>query len=130
MNGNDFLVDTNIIIEVLKKNKDFIDKLDQIVTFYVSSIVCGELLTGVYRAENKEKQLQGISLFLESCEVLQLDFATANSYAQIAATLQKKGKPIPTNDIWIAATAKQFDLTVITKDKHFAEVEELKVVFW
>ncbi|MEM9261332.1 MAG: PIN domain-containing protein, partial [Bacteroidota bacterium] len=55
---------------------------------------------------------------------------TAKIYAEIKYKLRKKGRPIPENDIWIAATAMQFDLTLITKDKHFKEIEGLKLELW
>jgi len=46
------------------------------------------------------------------------------------ANLFKKGKPIPTNDVWIAAIAKHHKLTIITKDKHFKEIEGITVKYW
>jgi len=48
----------------------------------------------------------------------------------LKASLRRKGKPIPENDIWIAAIAYQHDLTLITRDKHFSEIDELKIIAW
>lgn len=46
------------------------------------------------------------------------------------AALYKKGKPLPINDVWIAASAIQHDLTLVTRDKHFNEISNLKVKSW
>ena len=59
-----------------------------------------------------------------------MDSVTAKIYGELYAALLNKGKPIPINDVWIAASAKQHGLTLITKDKHFAEIEGLDVEFW
>ena len=55
--------------------------------------------------------------------VITIDQDTAKHYGEIIASLYKKGKPIPTNDVWIAAIARQYEFTLITRDKHFNEIE-------
>ncbi len=62
--------------------------------------------------------------------MLLIDEETAVVYGSIKASLRKKGKPIPENDIWIASIAKRYHLTVITKDKHFKEIEGLGLKTW
>ena len=49
-------------------------------------------------------------------------------YGEIKNSLKEKGKPIPENDIWIAAIAKEHNLVLITKDKHFKLVDDIKIV--
>jgi tRNA(fMet)-specific endonuclease VapC len=44
--------------------------------------------------------------------------------------LRKKGKPIPENDIWIAAIARRYQLTIVTRDKHFKEIESISLKNW
>lgn len=66
---------------------------------------------------------------MQLCIVLEVDADTAKYFGEIVAELYKKGKPIPTNDVWIAASAKQHNLTLITKDKHFEEVRELSLQY-
>lgn len=61
--------------------------------------------------------------------VLNADNATAEQYAVIKTMLFQKGKPIPENDIWIAATSLQHNIRLLTKDKHFEEVKEINVLF-
>ena len=59
--------------------------------------------------------------------MLDVTFDTASLYGTIKANLRKKGKPIPENDIWIAAIAMQHDLTLLTRDRHFEAVDGLRL---
>jgi len=61
---------------------------------------------------------------------LELNLITAAYYGKIKNNLRLKGKPIPENDIWIAAAALQNNLTVITRDKHFLEIDLIKSEIW
>ena len=62
--------------------------------------------------------------------VLVCDPGTAWEYARIKIDLRSKGRPIPENDIWIAATARQHGLTLVTRDQHFSAVDGLKCDAW
>src|SRR5690606_27853193 len=97
--------DTNIVIEIFEGNKSYADRINKFTGFYTSSIVVGELYVGINRVKNKSKHLKKLKDFLQLCTVLHADETTAAHYGSILASLYKKGKPIPTNDIWIAATA-------------------------
>jgi tRNA(fMet)-specific endonuclease VapC len=61
---------------------------------------------------------------------LQIDEATTVAYGNIKTSLRKKGKPVPENDIWIAAIAQRFNLTVVSRDKHFKEIEDIVLKSW
>ncbi len=90
----------------------------------------GELYTGVNRVANKAKHLKNLNDFLKLCILLDADSITAKHYGEIIAALYKKGKPLPINDVWIAAIALQHDLTVVSRDKHFNEIDGLKIKTW
>jgi len=62
--------------------------------------------------------------------ILGCDAETARRYGEIKFGLQQKGRPISENDIWIAAIAVQHELTLASRDGHFAEVEGLQVEVW
>ena len=130
MTGNNLLLDTNIIIEVFDGNKAIADKIDKLSTFYISSVVLGELYIGINRVVNKEKHLKKLQNFLQLCFVLNVDSTTAIYYGEIIAKLYQNGKPIPTNDVWIAATSQQYELKLITRDKHFKEIANLEIENW
>jgi tRNA(fMet)-specific endonuclease VapC len=63
------------------------------------------------------------------CPVLPLDVATVSRYGVLKAALQKKGRPIPENDLWIAASAVQH-LILATRDRHFEQVDSLQMETW
>ncbi len=126
MIGNNFLVDTNIVIEVFKGNQEIADYLYKLPDIYISSIALGELYTGINRVSNREKHLKRLNDFLKLTTILNVDGETAAIYGELIADLYKLGKPIPTNDVWIAAIAIQYNLTLLTSDRHFEEINHLK----
>lgn len=130
MIGINLLIDTNIIIDVFDGNLEIADKIDQNSPFYISTIILGELYIGINRVTNKTKHLKKLDLFLNLCEILSIDAETSRYYGEITASLYRKGKPIPSNDIWIAATAKQHNLQLVTRDKHFNQIETLNIECW
>lgn len=129
MTGNNFLVDTNIVIEVFKGNKEIADYLYKLPEIFISSIVLGELYIGINRVANRAKHLKRLNDFLKLTTTLNVDGETAAIYGAIIADLYKLGKPIPTNDVWIAAIAIQYNLTLLTADRHFEEINDLKSIY-
>lgn len=106
-------------------------KINDLNGFSISSTILGELFVGVYRVANKTKHLKKLNAFLEVCgDILLVDKITSELFGEISASLYRKGKPIASNDIWIAATAKQHKLTLITRDKHFNEIDGLNIENW
>lgn len=59
-----------------------------------------------------------------------IDEQATVEYGNIKAVLRKKGKPIPEDDIWIAAIAQRHKLILVTRDKHFKEIESLRLNSW
>ncbi len=127
MTGNKLLLDTNIVIELFKGDKQILAVLEEQESVYIPTAVLGELYLGAYRSANIQKKIHEIKNFLLKCIVLDTGYTTAENYAVIKTALLNKGKPIPENDIWIAATAMQYQLPLYTHDKHFAEVEGIRL---
>ena len=94
------------------------------------SIVVGELLFGARKSERVLGNLARIDEFVSNLVVLGCDIETARRYGEIKSALRAKGNPIPENDVWIAAIALQHDLTLVTRDVHFDDIESLNVVRW
>ncbi len=122
------MLDTSIIIHAFKNNTSIAERLDSIREIYVPTFVEGELCYGTYKSSNPEKHIAQIRFFLLNCKILSPDSTTANIYGEIKAALVKKGKPIPENDIWIAAIALQFNLALFTTDNHFSEIENIELL--
>ena len=81
-----------------------------------------------WKVGDRELEEKKIKEFQQKSQFLSIDYATTKHYAKIAMALRLKGKPIPTNDMWIAAIAIQYQLPLLAKDKHFDLVDDLKVL--
>ena len=93
----------------------------------VPSIVIGELVTSFRLGNRREENLAELKDFLSYpvvCE-LPVDHDVAEVYAELVATLRQAGTPIPTNDIWIAATSICAGSTLVTYDGHFSLIQRL-----
>jgi tRNA(fMet)-specific endonuclease VapC len=130
MTGNSILLDTNIISALLAGDAVIANNIDLAVKVFIPVTVIGELYYGAQYSVQVQKNINNIDKLINSYEVLKTDNNTAKTYGTIKASLRRKGKPIPENDIWIAAIAKQYDLTLITRDKHFSEIDELNIIAW
>jgi tRNA(fMet)-specific endonuclease VapC len=130
MTGNSILLDTNIVIQLFKGNPSVTTSFETYSSINIPFAVLGELYLGAYRSSNPKKHIHQVNDFLSDCNILIADDETANNYALIKTELLNKGKPIPENDIWIAAVAKQYNLTLITRDKHFKEIAAIKIENW
>jgi tRNA(fMet)-specific endonuclease VapC len=93
-------------------------------------IVLGELLAGFAGGRHPERNRDELAEFMATPRVhlLKPDEKTAHHYAEVVVTLGKAGTPIPTNDVWIAAMARQARLPLLTFDAHFARVPGLELV--
>lgn len=130
MSGNHkVLLDTNILIDIFGGNRNMTEKVNIYQKIYTSSIVLGELYTGINRVSNKSKQIKKLNEFLEWCTILEINQETAKYFGQLVAQLYKKGTPIPTNDVWIAASAMKYDLILMSGDKHFKQIESLNLEY-
>jgi len=92
--------------------------------------VLGELYFGAYKSAHPEHNVRRIEEFAATSAVLACDAVTAAHYGRIKRALREKGRPLPDNDIWIAALAQQHGVTVISRDQHFKEIENLPVEAW
>jgi len=127
MTGNKLILDTNIVIELFRGNKKVLSVLGNYDVIYLPITVLGELYLGAYRSLNIQKKLDEIKNFVKFCSILDSDNNTADNYGAIKARLLNIGKPLPENDIWIAAISIQLDLPLYTLDNHFNEIEGIRL---
>jgi len=123
------LLDTNIIIAFFSGDEAVIHQLAR-REILVSSTVLGELCYGARKSGQPAANLAKIDEFAGSVEVLNCDALTARHYGRIKDHLRLKGRPIPDNDVWIAAVAQQQELPLAARDEHFNEVNELALENW
>ncbi len=93
-------------------------------------IVLGEYRFGLRASRYRAAIEAGLDSFLLDCTVLDVDQETADYYADVRSELKSAGTPIPENDVWIAALARQHNLPILTRDAHFDQVKGLKRFSW
>src|SRR6266496_543689 len=127
--AGDVLLDTNIVIAFFANDGPVLSHIAQ-VNFLIPSIVLGELYAGARKSARPAENLARIDAMIPRSIVLSCDHTTAQLYGSIKQVLRAKGRPIPENDIWIAAVAQQYGLTLASRDAHFDEVQALSHVAW
>lgn len=128
--GNRFLLDSNAIIALQRANENLQKILLEAHEVFVPSIAIGELYYGAYKSQRAEENRARLGVFIAQRAVLNVDVDTAHMYGKIKHILKAKGRPIPENDIWIAALAIQHHLILLTDDNHFDEVAGLDRQSW
>ena len=129
MNGK-YILDTNVIIGLFNGNIKIREKISNADEVFIPSIAIGELIYGAMCSKNRKKNIEKIQAFILSNTILSCDSLTSFEYAKIKYQLRQKGKPIPENDIWIAAISRQYNITLATQDDHFDEIEMLLKEKW
>lgn len=124
------LLDTNSC-SVLFRGEDekLKEEIREAETIFISTIVMGEILTGfrIGSKEGKNRKILKDFLADPGTEVLDVTRETAEIYSQIKFSLRRIGKPIPTNDIWIAAQAIETGSVLISYDSHFSAIGGLRL---
>lgn len=125
-----YLLDTNIIIALFACEASIVSNLAQADEVFIPSIALGELHYGARKSGRSQKNLERIGEFVVNNTIVECDANTARQYGDVKNKLRIKGRPLPENDVWIAALALQYDLILVTRDAHFQEVESLQTVAW
>lgn len=118
------LVDTNIYVAFKRGNNSVAKAFKNVDFIGIDITVLAELYAGFAGGNRNSRNREELESFLRSPRVIicNHDTSTAEFYANIIFSLRRKGRPIPTNDVWIAATAMKMGLALYTFDTHFAEI--------
>ncbi|MDP8287961.1 MAG: type II toxin-antitoxin system VapC family toxin [Candidatus Electryonea clarkiae] len=124
------MIDTNIYSYALKGDDGVVEVLKKSEQIGISVISIGELLSGFKGGGREQKNREELGIFIDSPRVVvhSVDEDTSEFYAEILNNLREIGRPVPTNDIWIAAVAFQNGLKLFTKDIHFKAIAGLSLV--
>lgn len=129
-----YLLDTNHAAYIMHSGERLKHLLTQHIKadshFFISVTILSELYFAAYASRRREHNLQNILRLLNNIPVLMFDLAVAEECGRIKAELKAKGRPIPGTDAQIAAIARLHNLTVLTADRHFSYVDNLKVENW
>ena len=124
------ILDTNAVSALLAGEPGLAEVLGPTPRHHLPVVVLGEYRFGLLRSRRR-KLLEGLlDILIEESSVLRVDEATTRTYAQVRHELREKGRPIPENDVWIAALARQHDQPVVSRDGHFDDVPGLRRLSW
>lgn len=123
------LIDTNAYAAFKRGDAEAVEILRHADQIGISAVVLGELLSGFAVGQREAENRRELGAFLDSARVrlLPVEADTAEFYSRVYLGLRRKGKPIPTHDLWIAATAMQHGAAIFSHDQHFREVDGLIV---
>ena len=123
-------IDTNTYTALKNGNLELMHILENADELLVSATVLGELYSGFQIGNLTEKNLSEMQTFLSKpgVQIISVTDEIAFRYGYIVKTLQNQGTPIPTNDIWIAASTMETGSILLSNDKHFTHVPGLIVL--
>lgn len=117
-------LDTSAYSNFRRDEPRAVEHLDRATWIGVPSVVVGELCSGFILGTRTDENFDALGNFLNHplVEVLSITEDVARIYAEIFVDLRRRGRPLPTNDIWIAATAARAGASVLTFDDHFRDI--------
>ena len=126
----ELLLDTNAMIALLAGDPAVRELVAESPRLLLAVPVLGELYYGAQKSGRAESNLRRVEQLVATSHAIDCDAGTAREYGIVKNRLRLKGRPIPDGDIWVAAVARQHGLTVVSRDRHFAEIEGLSWRSW
>jgi tRNA(fMet)-specific endonuclease VapC len=124
------ILDTNALSAAAEREPSALEVVARAERLAVPVIVLGEYRLGIAQSRHKVSYETWLRDWVSAVSVLDIDEETTHSYAAIGFELKAKGKPIPANDLWIAALCRQYSLPLISRDRHFDLVSGLRRIDW
>jgi len=126
------LVDTSAYSEHLRDHPEVKAAIQRASEIGLSVVSIGELRAGFLKGGRTRRNEELLRSFLASprARAIPVNEETASRYAAIRDYLRRQGTPVPTNDVWIAATAAQHGLRLLTLDAHFLQIPQVIVDFF
>ena len=124
------ILDTNAVSALFAGDPALADLLAPSSRHHLPVIVIGEYRFGLLRSRHRDGLGLLLKTLIHESSVLDVDPVTADVYAHVREDLRTRGRPIPENDVWIAALALQHRQPVISRDDHFDSVRHLVRLAW
>lgn len=125
-----YLLDTSVVIPHLNHDPEVNARVSRLPETFIPVIVMGELYFGAAKSAKATENLVGLQRFAARMTILHCDLGTAKVYGHLKHELRTLGRPIPENDLWIGALARQHQLTLVSRDEHFSQVPDLRLEMW
>jgi predicted nucleic acid-binding protein len=121
------LIDTNTYAAFKRNEPTALEVIRTSEYIGVNVAVLGELYGGFMGGSREARNRKELEQFLDSprVETVPIDEETAEFYAKIYWDLKRKGRPVPSNDMWVAASAMRHGLALFTFDEHFKNIDGL-----
>ena len=130
LQSGSYLLDTNVVIAMLAEEVVVPASNQNADKVYLPSITIGELYYGARKSGRPVENLAKVNQLIQQIPNVFCNLETTQWYGIIKNQLRRKGRPIPDNDLWIAAIALQYDLILVTRDAHFNHIESLQTERW
>jgi tRNA(fMet)-specific endonuclease VapC len=124
------IVDTNALSAFADGSSHAIAALQAADEVSLPVIVLGEFRYGITHSRRHREYEAWLEQYLPAFRVLEVTAETAVEYALLRSELRHLGKPIPANDVWIAALCRQHDLSLLSRDAHFDHIKRLRRQTW
>jgi predicted nucleic acid-binding protein len=124
------ILDTNAVSALFSGDPMIAEALEEADQHHLPVIVIGEYRYGLARSRDRNRLGRLLDMLIHHSIVVPVDVETTTHYASVREELRRRGRPIPENDVWVAALARQHDLPVLTRDEHFDEVANVRRVSW
>jgi len=124
------ILDTNALLAAADRHPAALEVVAKAERLAVPVIVLGEYRMGIAQSRRRAEYENWLREWVATVTVLDIDNETTYHYAAIGLELRRSGKPIPTNDLWIAALCRQYSVPLISRDRHFDVVKDLERIDW
>lgn len=124
------LLDTNAVSDFAESEPAIMELLAEVQVLALPVVVVGEYRFGIAQARNVADYHLWLERLITQTDVLNITDETTLHYAEVRLDLKRIGRPIPMNDVWIAALCRQHELPILSRDQHFDVVPKIKRLAW
>lgn len=124
------ILDTNALSAFFDGEPPVVRRIGLARAIHLPVMVLGEYRFGLLGSRKRRERESTLDAFVDVAAVLDITASTARRYAEIRHELKLAATPIPANDAWIAALAREHDLPVMSRDAHFDAVAGLRRIRW
>jgi tRNA(fMet)-specific endonuclease VapC len=124
------IIDTNALSAAAEKHPGVMGVLADVQQLALPVVVIGEYRYGIAQSRHRARYRRWLDGLINDCKVLDINEQSTHYDAAISIELRRAGKPIPTNDLWIAALCRQHGLPLLSRDRHFDMVSGVRRLDW